>query len=139
MRYAPLLLWEFRYRDPLTGKWTKARYRAELHESSNGMPSGRQSAFQRCASRTTRRSIPTGDLMSRRRSGLRIHRIDIDSRDTVVKWARALGISPAHLRALVAKLGDDVDAVRANLDIRCAPLRLSRRSRRSIADLKNSN
>lgn len=28
----PLYLYEFRYRDPLTGKWRKARYRAELHE-----------------------------------------------------------------------------------------------------------
>ena len=66
-------------------------------------------------------------------------RIDIDSRDTVVKWAQALGITPARLRALVAKLGDDVDVVRAKLDVRCAPVRLSRRSKRSIADLKNTN
>jgi hypothetical protein len=28
----PLHLFEFRYRDPRTGKWVKARYRAELHE-----------------------------------------------------------------------------------------------------------
>jgi hypothetical protein len=28
----PLYLFEFLYRDPLSGKWTKARYRAELHE-----------------------------------------------------------------------------------------------------------
>ena len=28
----PLYLYEFRYRDPLTSKWRKARYRAELHE-----------------------------------------------------------------------------------------------------------
>ena len=26
----PLYLYEFRYRDPLTGKWRKARYRAEV-------------------------------------------------------------------------------------------------------------
>jgi hypothetical protein len=26
---APLLLYAFRYRDELTGQWTKARYRAE--------------------------------------------------------------------------------------------------------------
>jgi hypothetical protein len=68
-----------------------------------------------------------------------MHRIDIDNRGTVVKWARTLGVSAAHLRALVLKFGDDVDVVRANLDVRCAPLRVSRRSRRLIADLKNSN
>jgi hypothetical protein len=28
---APLLLYAFRYRDELTGKWMKARYRAEHH------------------------------------------------------------------------------------------------------------
>lgn len=28
----PLYLYAFRYRDPLTGNWRKARYRAELHE-----------------------------------------------------------------------------------------------------------
>ena len=28
---APLLLYPFSYRDELTGKWTKARYRAEYH------------------------------------------------------------------------------------------------------------
>jgi hypothetical protein len=26
----PLNLYDFRYRDPLTGKWRKARYRAEV-------------------------------------------------------------------------------------------------------------
>jgi hypothetical protein len=29
---APLGLFPFRYRDPLTGKWVRARYVAELHE-----------------------------------------------------------------------------------------------------------
>ena len=28
----PFLLYAFRYKSPLTGKWVKARYRAELHE-----------------------------------------------------------------------------------------------------------
>jgi hypothetical protein len=28
----PLKLYPFRYRDPLTGKWVRARYEAELHE-----------------------------------------------------------------------------------------------------------
>lgn len=28
----PLYLYPFRFRDPRTGKWMKARYRAELHE-----------------------------------------------------------------------------------------------------------
>jgi hypothetical protein len=28
----PLELYPFRYRDPLTGKWVRARYVAELHE-----------------------------------------------------------------------------------------------------------
>ena len=27
-----IALFPFRYRDPLTGKWVRARYRAELHE-----------------------------------------------------------------------------------------------------------
>ena len=27
-----IALFPFRYRDPLTGKWIRARYRAELHE-----------------------------------------------------------------------------------------------------------
>ena len=31
-RRYPLHLYPFRYRDPRTGKWRKARYRAELHE-----------------------------------------------------------------------------------------------------------
>ena len=75
--------------------------------------------------------------MSHRRSAM--HRIDIHNRETVVKWARTLGVSAAHLRALVLKFGDDVDVVRANLDVRCAPLRLSRGSKQSIPDLKNSN
>jgi hypothetical protein len=29
---APLLLYPFRYRDPLIGKWVRARYVTELHE-----------------------------------------------------------------------------------------------------------
>jgi hypothetical protein len=29
---APLFLYPFRYRDPLTGKWVRARYVAERHE-----------------------------------------------------------------------------------------------------------
>ena len=28
----PLYLYPFKYRDPLTGKWRRARYRAELHD-----------------------------------------------------------------------------------------------------------
>ena len=32
MRDAPRELFPFRYRNPLTGKWVKARYRAEQHE-----------------------------------------------------------------------------------------------------------
>lgn len=31
----PVLVYAFRYRDPRTGKWVKARYRAELHEIAN--------------------------------------------------------------------------------------------------------
>ena len=31
-REYPLYLYEFRYRCPRTGKWRKARYRAELHQ-----------------------------------------------------------------------------------------------------------
>jgi len=29
---SPLLMYAFRYRDPCTGKWVRARYRAERHE-----------------------------------------------------------------------------------------------------------
>jgi hypothetical protein len=31
---APLVLYRFRYRDPLTGRWTRARYRATVVEIS---------------------------------------------------------------------------------------------------------
>ena len=31
----PKELFPFRYRDPLTGKWTRARYLAERHEIAN--------------------------------------------------------------------------------------------------------
>jgi hypothetical protein len=32
LKVPQLELFHFRYRDPLTGKWVKARYVAELHE-----------------------------------------------------------------------------------------------------------
>ena len=35
----PLYLYPLKYRDPLTGKWRKARYRAEAHEIQGGTPS----------------------------------------------------------------------------------------------------
>lgn len=31
----PRELFRFRYRDPLTGKWVRARYAAEVHEIAN--------------------------------------------------------------------------------------------------------
>jgi hypothetical protein len=42
-------------------------------------------------------------------------KIDVQSRNSVSQWAKALGISSAHLRALVEKVGNDAAVVRATL------------------------
>ncbi|HYE40932.1 MAG TPA: hypothetical protein VEB23_13430 [Ramlibacter sp.] len=34
----PLRLYPFKYRDPLTGRWVKARYKAEIHELEQRYP-----------------------------------------------------------------------------------------------------
>ena len=59
----PIYLFEFRYRDELTGKWRKARYRAEVHEirerhtESQIIGERRQSPIRRSAHRPIAASI----------------------------------------------------------------------------------
>ena len=66
-------LYPFRYRDPLTGKWVKARYVAERHEIAaryqeweiTGAAEIRASRYQRATSA----HIPGGEFAAERSAG----------------------------------------------------------------------